>query len=54
MTTGYTSHKCEVSGIYQASCRDRTQIALSRGDTFPPCGQCRQGVTWYLIQKTVN
>lgn len=32
-----TGQKCDVSGIYQSTCTDKTQIALSKGDTFPPC-----------------
>jgi cytidine deaminase len=52
--SGHTGQKCQQSGIYQATCFDRTQIALSKGDTFPPCGQCRQAVTWHLIRATVN
>lgn len=49
--SGSTGSKCQQSGIYNPSCGD-TQIALSKGDTFPPCGR-HGGVTWYLKQATV-
>ena len=50
MTTG---QKCSQSGIYQSACGDRLQIALSRGDTFPPCRN-HGSVSWQLIQATQN
>jgi len=50
---GSTGHKCEQSGIYQSTCRHKTQIALSKGDTFPPCRECG-AVSWRLIQATKN
>jgi len=50
---GSTGHKCEQSGIYQFNCSDVLQIALSKGDTFPPCGK-HGAVTWNLITATVN
>jgi hypothetical protein len=49
-TTGQT---CQQSGIYQSSCKCKTQIALSRGETFPPCRDCG-AVTWTLIRATHN
>lgn len=48
-TTGTTGHKCQVSGIYQTHCEHRIRIALSKGDTFPPCRECG-AVTWRLVQ----
>lgn len=45
--------KCTQSGIYVSSCSHRTQIALSKGDTFPPCA-VHGAVTWTLIQATRN
>lgn len=48
---GSTGHKCQTSGIYQASCVCGTRIALSKDDTFPPCGK-HGAVTWTLIQAT--
>ena len=50
MTTG---QKCMHSGIYQSGCPDRLQIALSRGDTFPPCRN-HGNVYWNLVTATVN
>lgn len=50
---GATSTKCQTSGIYRSSCADRTQIALSKGDTFPPCRN-HGSVNWTLIQATQN
>lgn len=48
-----TSQKCEQSGIYRSGCACKTQIALSKGDTFPPC-RTHGSVTWTLIQATKN
>jgi hypothetical protein len=48
-----TGQKCTQSGIYQSTCSDRLQIALSRGDTFPPC-RAHGAVSWALIQATQN
>lgn len=50
---GSTGSKCQQSGIYQSNCSDRLQIALSKGDTFPPC-RSHGGVSWRLLQATVN
>lgn len=49
-----TGQKCEQSGIYQGQDSCRVEIALSKGDTFPPCGQCRKAVTYRLIRPTHN
>ena len=35
-----TGHKCQTSGIYGNDCHAK-QIALSVGETFPPCSNCR-------------
>jgi hypothetical protein len=48
-----TGTKCNQSGIYQSNCSDRLQIALSRGDTFPPCRN-HGSVNWTLVKATVN
>ena len=48
-----TGEKNTKSGIYQSTCSDRLQIALSAGDTFPPCRNHGR-VTWVLIQATKN
>ena len=49
-----SSTKCTQSGIYQTTCRHKLQIALSKGDTFPPCRQCSEQVNWVLIKATEN
>ena len=46
-----TSEKCQQSGIYKGSCGCK-QIALSKGDTFPPCGSCKKAVNYTLVQAT--
>jgi hypothetical protein len=48
-----TGEKCQQSGIYQSTCSDNLQIALSKGDTFPPCRN-HGNVSWVLKQATVN
>jgi hypothetical protein len=48
-----TGQKCATSGIHQSTCIDRLQIALSRGDTFPPCRN-HGSVNWNLLQATQN
>ena len=46
----YTGDSCPTSGIYQGSCG--YQIALSRGERFPPCPHCHTAVRWTLVQAT--
>jgi len=46
-----TGFKATVSGIYASVCHNK-QIALSNGDTFPPCPYCHKGCSWRLIQPT--
>ena len=46
-----TGHKCSQSGIYQNSCHSK-RIALSVGETFPPCSSCLKAANWYLVQAT--
>lgn len=50
---GKTSDKCQQSGIYRSTCSDRIEIALSKGDTFPPC-RTHGSVTWNLVRATQN
>ena len=50
-TTGHTGEKCQQSGLYDSDCHTK-QIALSKGDTFPPCRTCSRSVTWTLTQAT--
>lgn len=49
-----TGLKCDTSGIYRSSCNARTEIALSKSETFPPCSHCRQAVTWTLVRATTH
>jgi hypothetical protein len=49
-----TGQKCGTSGIYRSSCNGRTEIALSIGETFPPCSHCRKAVTWSLVRATIH
>jgi YjzC-like protein len=49
----HTSEKCQQSGIYVSTCADKTQIALSKGDTFPPCRN-HGNVGWTLLRATQN
>ena len=46
-----TGDKCPRSGIYRPDCRGR-EIALSKGEVFPPCPHCYRAVTWTLIRAT--
>lgn len=46
-----TGHPCPQSGIWATSCHSK-QIALSKGETFPPCSQCLKAANWYLVQAT--
>lgn len=52
---GTTGHPCPKSGIWRSlsNCHS-VEIALSVGETFPPCRYCRAAVTWILIQPTHN
>ena len=49
-----TGLKCATSGIYRSSCNARTEIALSKNETFPPCSHCRKAVTWTLVRPTTH
>jgi hypothetical protein len=42
--TGHTGQKCEQSGLYDSDCGHTKQIALSKGDTFPPCRTCQKSL----------
>jgi hypothetical protein len=46
-----TGHKCSTSGIYRSG---RKEIALSVGETFPPCSHCHRAVNWILVRATVR
>lgn len=47
--TGLTATQ---SGIYRGDCQCSKEIALSKGETFPPCNGCRQAVNWALVRPT--
>lgn len=51
-TTGRTGETCQESGIYKAGCNCNYEIALSKDETFPPCGSCNKAVIWTLVRKT--
>jgi len=46
-----TGGKCPTSGIWTPDCAGK-QIALSKGETFPPCSHCNRAVTWTLVIET--
>jgi hypothetical protein len=46
-----TGYHCPQSGIWASACHGR-EIALSKGDRFPPCPACHQACTWRLIRPT--
>jgi hypothetical protein len=52
-TAYQTAGKCPQSGIWKSTCTCRTEIALSKADTFPPCRN-HGSVGWYLIRPTDN
>ena len=52
-TTGRTGQRCPTSGIWESTCSDRIQIALSKEDIFPPC-RTHGSVNWRLIRPTQN
>jgi hypothetical protein len=47
----HTGQKATVSGIYSNDCHAK-QIALSVGETFPPCSHCHKAANWRLIRRT--
>lgn len=50
MKTGQT---CVESGIYRCSKHSTKEIALSKGETFPPCSyDGGHGATWILVRAT--
>jgi hypothetical protein len=51
MTMPRTGDKATQSGIYANDCH-RRQIALSQGETFPPCAHCHRAANWTLIRAT--
>ena len=47
----HTGQRASVSGIYSNDCHSK-QIALSVGETFPPCSHCRRAANWRLVKQT--
>jgi len=47
----HTGSKCQTSGIYANDCHAK-QIALSVGETFPPCSHCHKAANWNLVRAT--
>jgi hypothetical protein len=53
--SGSTGHPCPASGIWRSQSACHTiEIALSVGEVFPPCRDCKRAVTWVLIRRTHN
>lgn len=48
-----TGFICTQSGIYRSACPHKIEIALSKGERFPPCRDCGN-VSWTLIRATNN
>lgn len=49
-----TGETCHQSGLYRGDDEHHEEIALSSGETFPPCRSCQRAVNWTLIQATRN
>jgi hypothetical protein len=47
-----TGHICQQSGIYRGDCHRSKEIALSKGETFPPCHNCHRAINWKLSRPT--
>lgn len=52
--TGKTGETCQRSGIYtpENAHKHAAEIALSKGERFPPCAGCRLAITWSLRTPT--
>jgi hypothetical protein len=46
-----TGQQAAASGIYANDCH-RKEIALSKGETFPPCSGCKRAASWRLVRAT--
>jgi hypothetical protein len=49
-----TGEKATQSGLYRGDDAHKEEIALSRNETFPPCGDCKRAVNWTLLRATNN
>jgi len=50
-STGYI---CQQTGVYKCKEHPNVEIALSKGEKFPPCtrpGGAAHGTTWILVRK---
>ena len=47
-----TGSECPMSGIYRGDCTCSKEIALSKGETFPPCSGCKKTINWTLVRPT--
>ena len=54
-TMPQTGHTVPESGIYRNDCAQpnhKREIAISRGERFPPCSGCHRPVIWTLVRRT--
>ena len=51
MAHGTTGQRAQDSGIFRPNCSGK-EIALSKGEVFPPCSHCHRAVTWTLVRAT--
>ena len=51
---GTTGEKCQTTGVYYCVRHTTQEIAIAKGDTFPPCreGGGNHGTTWILRRKS--
>jgi len=53
MTKGKTGEICQQSGVYRCSLHSDSEIALSKGNKFPPCNPYNNhGAIWILVRPT--
>lgn len=38
------------NGVYKSQCSHAIEFEAGRGETLPPCGQCKKEVQWALIK----
>lgn len=47
-----TGNKCTQTGVYKCQTHPSNEIAIAKGDTFPPCKSGgTHGTTWVLKTK---
>jgi len=52
--SGTTGQRNQRSGVYRPNCGCGYEIALSEGETFPPCRNVHGPVTWTLVRATTK